>query len=77
MFMHPLYLSPGTKLSIIVAASLSLFATTSVLAREPLSDAQIREVIIQQSISQYQATGHPCACPHNLARNGSRCPVRR
>jgi hypothetical protein len=46
------------------------------LAREPLSDAQVRQAIIQDSIARYQATGHPCACPDNLARNGSRCGRR-
>jgi hypothetical protein len=42
-------------------------------AREPLSDAQIREAIIKDSIGQYKATGHPCACPFDLMRNGRQC----
>ena len=46
------------------------------LAREPLSDAQVRQAIIQDSIARYQATGHPCACRYNPARNGSRCGGR-
>jgi hypothetical protein len=50
--------------------------TGPVVAREALSDAQIRNAIIQESIARYQATGHPCACPYNIARNGSRCGVR-
>ena len=28
------------------------------------------------SIAAYLATGHPCACPYNLARNGSQCGGR-
>jgi hypothetical protein len=44
--------------------------------RELLSDAQVREAIIHESIARYQATGHPCACPENFARNGSRCGAR-
>jgi hypothetical protein len=35
---------------------------------QPLTDAQIRAVIIRQSIASYPGT---CACPYNVARNGS------
>ena len=35
---------------------------------EPLTNAQIRAVIIRQSIASYPGT---CACPNNVARNGS------
>ena len=41
-----------------------------------LSDAQIAEQIVRESRSAYYATGHPCACPDDLARNGSRCGGR-
>lgn len=41
-----------------------------------LSDSQIRQAIIQESIKAYLATGHPCACPYNAARNGSKCGAR-
>jgi hypothetical protein len=41
-----------------------------------LSDSQIRQAIIQESITAYLATGHPCACPYNVARNGSNCGAR-
>jgi len=40
------------------------------------TDAQIRQQIIQESVSAYLATGHPCACPYNSARNGSSCGAR-
>jgi len=33
----------------------------------------IRQAIIRKSIAEYQATGHPCACPYNLMRNGRQC----
>ncbi len=42
----------------------------------PLTDSQIRQQIIQESVAAYLATGHPCACPYNLARNGSSCGGR-
>jgi hypothetical protein len=48
----------------------------SVGARESISEAQIAERIIQASRSAYYATGHPCACPYDRARNGSSCGGR-
>ena len=36
----------------------------------------IRQAIIRDSIARYQATGHPCACPYNLMRNGRQCGDR-
>jgi hypothetical protein len=56
--------------------ALVILSAGRVLAREPLSDAQVRQAIIQDSIARYQAAGHPCACPYNPARNGSRCGAR-
>src|SRR5437588_1822701 len=56
--------------------SLIILSAGPAFAREPLSDAQVRQAIIQDSIARYQATGHPCACPYNLARNGSHCGGR-
>jgi phosphatidylserine/phosphatidylglycerophosphate/cardiolipin synthase-like enzyme len=29
--------------------------------------------LIEQDIAAYLATGHPCACPYSLMRNGRRC----
>jgi hypothetical protein len=57
-------------------AALMILSAGTALAREPLSDAQVRQAIIQDSIARYQATGHPCACPYNPARNGSQCGRR-
>jgi hypothetical protein len=57
-------------------AAFIILSAAPTLAREPVSDAQIRQAIIQDSIARYQATGHPCACPYNPARNGSRCGGR-
>lgn len=46
-------------------------------AREPfLSDEQIRARLITESIETYNATGRPCACPYQSARNGSSCGRR-
>jgi hypothetical protein len=38
-----------------------------------LTDSQIREHIIRDSISSYSRS---CPCPYNSARNGGRCGVR-
>lgn len=35
-----------------------------------LSDDQVRQEIIKESVAAYKATGRPCACPFNLMRNG-------
>jgi hypothetical protein len=58
------------------------FATVLFLAflasgfSQSLTDQQIAEQIVQESRQAYYATGHPCACPEDLARNGSRCGGR-
>jgi hypothetical protein len=59
-----------------VLAALAILSAGSALAREPLSDAQVRDLIVRESVAQYLATGHPCACPYNHARNGSSCGAR-
>jgi len=64
------------KATIGALTALLFFAVGPAFAREQLSDAQIRAIIIRESIAQYQATGHPCACPYNRARNGSSCGSR-
>src|SRR5712692_8962146 len=56
--------------------ALTILSACGAAAREPLSDAQVRHAITQESIARYQATGHPCACPYNYAHNGSRCGGR-
>ncbi len=42
-------------------------------ARKRLSDAQIKKVLIEASISEYDGN---CPCPYSRARNGSRCGKR-
>jgi len=41
-----------------------------------LSDDEIRQMIVNESRAAYYATGRPCACPDDLARNGSHCGGR-
>lgn len=40
------------------------------------ADDAIVAAIIQESRNEYYATGHPCACPYDSARNGSSCGGR-
>lgn len=41
--------------------------------QQSLSDDQIKDRIIQESIAQYSGN---CPCPYNQARNGSQCGRR-
>ncbi len=42
-------------------------------AQPKLTDEQIKQQIIQQSIASYSGN---CPCPYNVARNGSSCGRR-
>ncbi|MTD29346.1 hypothetical protein GK011_20665 [Erwinia sp. J316] len=42
-------------------------------AKGTASDAQVKQAIIDESIAAYPGT---CACPFNVARNGSSCGRR-
>ena len=53
-----------------------LIAALPAVAKAPLTDDQVRQQIIQDSRAAYYASGHPCACPDDSARNGSRCGGR-
>jgi hypothetical protein len=46
------------------------------LAQSPLTDQQIAAAIVKASRDAYYQTGRPCACPEDLARNGSRLRQR-
>jgi hypothetical protein len=69
----------GMPARIIGAAARLLLAVGAALAiagAAPISDAAVTDAIIQQSVADYMATGHPCACPYNLTSNGSHCGGR-
>src|SRR5689334_15449302 len=71
------FIGRGAMPRTIAAAIFTLLAVTApAQAKTSLPDANIRQQIIQDSITTYQATGHPCACPYNSARNGSNCGAR-
>ncbi|MBA0167983.1 MULTISPECIES: hypothetical protein [Pectobacterium] len=64
-----------TTLSVVMVCAVALlsFSTLSMAKTPRISDEQIKERIIQESISSY--FGH-CPCPYNSARNGSKCGKR-
>jgi hypothetical protein len=43
------------------------------LRSDGLSDVEVRERIVKESIAAYQAEGRPCACPFNVMANGQEC----
>jgi hypothetical protein len=58
---------------------LFLVLTAQTLAQpaiKQITDAEIAAIIVQESREAYYRTGRPCACPEDLARNGSRCGGR-
>lgn len=57
-----------------VVALAGLVAFVSVAgAKKALSDAQIRQLLIDESIAAYSGN---CPCPYSTARNGTRCGRR-
>jgi hypothetical protein len=55
---------------------LALTSASPSHAESALTDQQIAAIIVKASRDAYYRTGHPCACPEDLARNGSRCGGR-
>src|SRR6478752_3369634 len=65
-----------SRSALAVVLLVALAGATAARSEAPLTDDQIRSVIIQESRNAYYATGHPCACPYDHARNGSACGGR-
>jgi len=62
-----------TLLLVLITGASFFTADIAFAENSSLSDAQIKERIIQESIAEYPGT---CACPFNRARNGSSCGKR-
>jgi len=64
----------------LVRATVWAFALTLALPAYALqpspSDDEVQQAIIQQSVTAYNATGHPCACPYQTDRAGHSCGRR-
>jgi hypothetical protein len=66
-------------LRVTLVSFLFLTAHSAALpAQQPpaVTDDQVRQAIIHESVSDYLATGHPCACPYNVDRGGHSCGRR-
>src|SRR5688500_16750195 len=62
----------NTLLKFACIAGMAL-AAEALLANERLTDGQIRDLIIQESLSNYSGN---CPCPYNVDRAGRRCGGR-
>lgn len=59
--------------SVGLAVLMVLTAASPSAGGQSMSDAQVRQAIIRQSIASYSGS---CPCPYSTARNGSRCGGR-
>lgn len=59
----------------LIACFIGMLVSASAFAVQPsqLTDDQIKQQIIQQSIASYHGS---CPCPYSTARNGSNCGGR-
>jgi len=65
-----------TRAIAFALALVPLTAFAQPALKQQLTDTQIAAVIVQESRQAYYRTGHPFACPEDLARNGTRCGKR-
>lgn len=57
-----------------IASAVVLLVSLNIMAKSmPISDEQIKEKIIQASVSAYPGN---CPCPYHSARNGRQCGKR-
>jgi hypothetical protein len=63
----------GVATLAVCALAVLTAASSAGSARSALSDAQIRQKIVNQSIADFPGN---CPCPYNSASNGSRCGGR-
>jgi hypothetical protein len=61
------------SISKLIIIALSLLYSSIVFAKTPLSDAEIHQQIIRNSIASHPGN---CPCPYSVASNGSSCGSR-
>lgn len=66
----------GVPILLAIVALAAAYFWATVAYPESLTDSRIVTKIIAASRNEYYATGHPCACPYDHARNGSLCGGR-
>jgi len=63
----------ASALSFTIMLAMAAMAANPAAAKPRMSDAQVAQAIIEESIASYPGN---CPCPFNSARNGSRCGKR-
>lgn len=63
----------SARLYLLSALLIPFLLSNIAAAKSTMSDAQVKQAIIDDSISAYPGV---CACPYNSARNGSSCGGR-
>ncbi len=63
------------RLALTLAAVLVALPAVA-LQPSTMTDDQVRQAMIQQSVAAYNATGHPCACPYQSDHAGHSCGRR-
>src|SRR5476649_2905900 len=63
----------SAALLLIIIAGMAYAPHADAQKRQPPSDAQVRQQIINASIASYPGR---CPCPYNAAKNGSACGGR-
>jgi hypothetical protein len=57
------------------AVAVLFIVAAPAVAQPQITDDQIAKIVVQASRDAYYRTGRPCACPDDLARNGSAAVV--
>jgi hypothetical protein len=63
----------GLLIASILCASAEAETPLAQTGRGALTAAAIAVLIVNESRDEYYATGHPCACPDDVTRNGRSC----
>ncbi len=61
------------SIHILLVVAMCVYAPVSAKETAPLSDKEIRGILIQQSIASYPGR---CPCPYNTMKNGRSCGKR-
>ena len=62
---------PFASAGLAILLALSIGSPSA--GQQTMTDAQVKQAIIRQSIANYSGS---CPCPYSIARNGSRCGGR-
>ena len=63
----------GKRFGFVLLMLAAIMAPAAMQAAQPMTDDQVRQAIIAESIRSYPGR---CPCPYNSASNGSRCGKR-